>query len=145
MDTLQWNGNEEVLDVGCGSGLLLNAAAKRLNGGTAVGVDIWRKEDLANNHQETTLRNAKIEGVAERVRVEEGDVRQLPFGDATFDVVVSLNVLHNIATREERKKALLELLRVLKPGGACCFATSETSGNTLASCGNKGWETPIKN
>ena len=32
--------------------------------------------------------------------MEDGDARQLPFDDATFDVVVSLNVLHNIAKRE---------------------------------------------
>ena len=87
MATLPWKGSETVLDVGCGSGLLLNAAAKRLQTGKAVGVDIWRKEDLANNRAETTLRNARIEGVTERVRVEEGDVRNLPFGDATFDAI----------------------------------------------------------
>src|SRR5437764_30664 len=89
MDTLSWSGSETVLDVGCGSGLLLIAAAKRLNAGTAVGVDIWRGEDLSNNRRETTQRNATLEGVAERVRVEEGDARQLPFGDGTFDFVVS--------------------------------------------------------
>jgi arsenite methyltransferase len=117
MDRLSWSGHETVLDVGCGSGLLLIAAAKRLTGGMAVGVDIWRQADLSNNRPEATLRNARIEGVAEQVRVEEGDARQLPFGDGTFDVVVSLNVLHNIARREEREKALIEIARVLKPGG----------------------------
>jgi len=117
IDTLRWNGNETVLDVGCGSGLLLIAAAKRLKDGMAAGMDIWRKEDLSGNRRETALENAGIEGVAARVSVEEGDARQLPFGDATFDVVVSLNVLHNIAKREEREQALVEIVRVLKPGG----------------------------
>lgn len=117
MDALSWEGNETVLDVGCGSGLLLIAAAKRLKDGMAVGVDIWRKADLSNNRPEATLRNARIEGVVKRVEIEEGDARQLPFHDETFDVVVSLNVLHNIARRDEREKALLEIVRVLKPGG----------------------------
>jgi methylase of polypeptide subunit release factors len=89
IDTLTWDGNETVLDVGCGSGLLLIAVAKRLTNGMAVGVDIWRQEDLSNNQWGTTLKNARIEGVAERVKVEEGDARQLRFSDATFDVVVS--------------------------------------------------------
>jgi SAM-dependent methyltransferase len=117
LDTLPWNGNETVLDVGCGSGLLLIAAAKRVKDGMAVGVDIWRKTDLSNNRAETTLRNARREAVAERVRVDEGDVRHLPYGEASFDIVVSLNVLHNIAKRAEREQALMEIIRVLKPGG----------------------------
>jgi arsenite methyltransferase len=129
MDTLHWNGKERVLDVGCGSGLLLVAAAKRLNGGTAVGVDIWRKEDLANNRLETTLRNARIEGVADRIQVEEGDARMLPFGEAIFDVVVSLNVIHNIAKREERAQALKEIVRVLKPGGRLVIADFRNIGD----------------
>lgn len=128
MDTLSWNGNETVLDVGCGSGLLLIAAAKRLNDGMAVGIDIWREEDLSNNRPERTLRNASLEGIAERVRVEEGDARRLPFGEAAFDVVVSLNVLHNIAGREEREKALREIVRVLKPGGRFVIADFRNTG-----------------
>ena len=117
MDALAWKGNETVLDVGCGSGLLLNAAAHRVPQGRAVGVDIWRKADLANGQAKTALRNARIEGVAARVQVQEADARHLPFDAATFDVVVSLNVLHNIAKRDERRKALQEIVRVLKPGG----------------------------
>jgi ubiquinone/menaquinone biosynthesis C-methylase UbiE len=128
IDTLTWDGNETVLDVGCGSGLLLIAAAKRLTTGMAVGVDIWRQEDLSNSQREATLNNARIEGVAERVKVEEGDARQLPFSDAAFDVVVSLNVLHNIARREEREQALLEIIRVLKPGGRLLIADFRNTG-----------------
>lgn len=122
IDRLRLSGNETLLDVGCGSGLLLIGAAKRLPHGMAVGVDIWRREDLSNNRRQTTLRNARLEGVAERVTVEEGDARQLPFGAAAFDAVISLNALHNMAPREERERALTEIVRVLKPGGACLIA-----------------------
>jgi SAM-dependent methyltransferase len=128
LDSVHWSGNENVLDVGCGSGLLLIGVAKRLSGGMAVGVDIWRREDLSNNRVETTLRNARLEGVAERVQVEEADARQLPFGDASFDAVVSLNVLHNIAQREEREKALAEIGRVLKPGGRLVISDFRNTG-----------------
>src|SRR5437660_1447109 len=80
---------EAVLDVGCGRGLLLNAAARRLTTGKAVGVDLWQNADLSNNRPEATLENARLEGVADRVQVKDGDARQLPFADAVFDVVVS--------------------------------------------------------
>jgi arsenite methyltransferase len=138
MEALSWSGDETVLDVGCGSGLLLIAAAKRLKDGMAVGVDIWRGADLSNNRPEATLRNARIEGVAERVRVEEGDARQLPFGDATFDVVVSLNVLHNIAKRDEREKALIEIVRVLKPGGRVLISDFRNVGEYARILREKG-------
>jgi len=138
MAALPWNGNETVLDVGCGSGLLLNAAAKRLQTGRAIGVDIWRKEDLANNRAETTLRNARIEGVMERVRVEEGDARKLPFGGATFDIIVSLNVIHNISKREEREQALMEIVRVLKPGGRFVLSDFRNVGEYVGTLRKQG-------
>jgi arsenite methyltransferase len=122
MDTLRWRGDETVLDVGCGSGLLLIAAAKRARQGQAADVDIWRREDLSNSGREATLRNAALEGVVERVRVEEGDARALPFGDAGFDVIVSLNALHNIPQPEGREQALREAVRALKPGGRLAIA-----------------------
>jgi ubiquinone/menaquinone biosynthesis C-methylase UbiE len=128
MDALPWKGDEQVLDVGCGSGLLLVGAAKRLTTGVAFGVDLWRSADLSGNRPETALRNASLEDVAGRVTVVEGDARRLPFGDATFDVVVSLNVLHNIPRREEREQALAEIVRVLRPGGRCLIADFRNTG-----------------
>jgi cyclopropane fatty-acyl-phospholipid synthase-like methyltransferase len=49
LNTLTWSGDERVLGVGCGRSLMLLGAAKRLRGGRAVGVDLWRTEDLAGN------------------------------------------------------------------------------------------------
>ncbi len=46
LDQIPWRGDETVLDVGCGRGLLLNAAARRLQTGKAIGVDLWQNEDL---------------------------------------------------------------------------------------------------
>ena len=118
LDRLPWRGDETVLDVGCGRGLFLIGAAKRLdNGGKAVGVDLWRAEDLAGNSPDATLANARLEGVADRVEVKTADARQLPFPDGTFDAVVSRAALHNIYRADERAKAVAEIARVLKPGG----------------------------
>jgi len=115
LDGLALRGDETVLDVGCG--LLLIGAAKRLTTGKAVGVDIWQAEDLFGNRPEATLENARLEGVAERVEVKDGDARRLPFADGTFDVVVTKEVLHNIYNAAERDTAVREIARVLKPGG----------------------------
>ena len=117
LDAIPWRGDERVLDVGCGHGLLLIGAAKRLTSGRAIGVDVWRAYDQAENRPEATRENARIEGVAERVVVRNGDARELPFADASFDVVVSSFALHNIENRAEREKAVRQVARVLVPGG----------------------------
>jgi arsenite methyltransferase len=117
LDRLALKGGEQVLDVGCGRGLMLIGAAKRLTTGSAVGIDIWQSEDLSGNRAEATLENAALEGVRGRVRVETADMRQLPFPDASFDVVVSKAAIHNLYSRGDRAKALEEIARVLAPGG----------------------------
>jgi ubiquinone/menaquinone biosynthesis C-methylase UbiE len=117
LDKIDWNGHERVLDVGCGLGLFLIAAAKRLSTGRAVGIDKWQQEDLSGNNAAGTLRNAMIEGVADKVEVRTGDARKLPFADASFDVVLSSSALHNIYNAGERQTALREIARVLAPGG----------------------------
>lgn len=117
LDRLPWRGDERVLDVGCGLGLFLIGAAKRLTTGRAVGIDKWQQEDLSGNHAEGTLENAKLEGVADKVEVHTGDARTLPFADASFYVVLSSSALHNIYDAGERRTAVREIARVLAPGG----------------------------
>ena len=118
LDDLHLRGDETVLDVGCGHGLFLIGAAHRLPRGHAVGVDLWSQVDQGkSNRKSTTLVNAEIEGVADRVEVYDGDMRQLPLDDASFDVVVASLAIHNIYSREERRKAIREIVRVLKPDG----------------------------
>ncbi len=117
LDGLQLRGNETVLDVGCGHGLLLIGAAKRLPRGKAVGIDLWSQIDQGNNSRAATLANAQIEGVIDRVEVHDGDMRTLPFADKSFDAVVASVAIHNIKSSEGRRQAMREIARVLKPGG----------------------------
>jgi ubiquinone/menaquinone biosynthesis C-methylase UbiE len=114
LSRIPWRGDEHVLDVGCGHGLLLVGAAKRLTTGRAVGIDIWRQVDQWDNHPENTARNARIEGVADRVEIHTCDAREIKFPDESFDIVVSSAALHDIP---ERDKVIREIIRVLKPGG----------------------------
>jgi SAM-dependent methyltransferase len=114
---IPWTGREQVLDVGCGRGLMLIGAAKRLTTGKATGIDIWQAEDLSGNRPDAMLENARLEHVAARVDVRTADMRQMPFPDDTFEVVLSCEAIHNIYSAAERAKAICEIARVLKPGG----------------------------
>jgi arsenite methyltransferase len=117
LDGLGLAGDEDVLDVGCGRGLLLLGAAKRLRRGRAVGIDLWSAVDQSDNHRAATLANAEAEGVGERVEVVDGDMRALPFADGSFDRVVSSIAIHNVAEAADRERACHEIARVLRPGG----------------------------
>jgi Methylase involved in ubiquinone/menaquinone biosynthesis len=108
---------DKILDVGCGRGLLLVGAALRTIKGHATGIDLWSQRDQHNNSRNATLRNAEAEGVADRIDVLDGDMRSLPFETATFDVVVSSLAIHNLKGEADRDLAILEIARVLKPGG----------------------------
>ncbi len=117
LDSLHFSGAEQVLDVGCGHGLMLIGAAKRLTTGKAFGIDIWNSVDQAGNSMDATRANARAEGVEDRIDLRDGDARQIPFPDQTFDVVVSSWVIHNIQSSSDRGQAISEIVRVLKPGG----------------------------
>lgn len=117
LDGLALRGDERVLDVGCGRGLLLIGAARRLPKGKASGIDLWQSRDQSGNTEAATRENARIEGVSERIAIVSGDMRALPFPDARFDVIVSSFAIHNIDDAAGRQEALREIVRVLKPGG----------------------------
>ena len=104
----------EALDVGCGSGALTIACAKRSPGARVLGVDRWGKE-YASFNKPLCERNARAEG-AGNVRFNRGDATALDFPDESFDAVVSNYVYHNIPVKD-RQAILLETLRVLKKGG----------------------------
>lgn len=103
------------LDVGCGSGALTLACAKRNPRGQMLGVDRWGPE-YASFSKSLCERNAAAEGV-ENATFERGDAVRLDYPDESFDAVMSNYVYHNIPSRD-RQKLLLETLRVLKKGGA---------------------------
>jgi SAM-dependent methyltransferase len=99
-----------VLDAGCGGGALVYTALRE-DASRVVGVDLSRQ---ALDHTERLVRTYASEK-ADRIDLRQASVLELPFGDATFDVVYSAGVLHHLA--EEPEKGFRELVRVLKPGG----------------------------
>ena len=104
------------LDVGCGSGALTIACAKRNPNAEMVGCDIWSGAYKAEFTKKRCEANAAAEGVR-NTYFQEGNAIRLPFEDETFDAVTSNYVYHNIAGRD-KQALLMETLRVLKKGGA---------------------------
>jgi SAM-dependent methyltransferase len=122
LSLVEWKGNESVLDIGTGRGLLMIGAAKKLHEGKVIGIDIWRQQDLAGNAPEGALHNAELEGVSDRIEIRNEDIRETSFPSGFFDVVLSNLCLHNIAGKEGRNRACREIARVLKPGGVAVIA-----------------------
>ena len=102
------------LDVGCGSGALTIACAKRNPKATMIGIDRWGKE-YASFSKQLCENNSKAEGVS-NTSFDQGDATHLEFDDETFDAVTSNYVYHNIPSKD-RQAILLETLRTLKKGG----------------------------
>jgi SAM-dependent methyltransferase len=101
---------QRVLDVGCGTGVVAITAARA--GAKVSALDLTPE----------LLERARQNGQLAEVEVEwrEGDAENLPFGDATFDIVLS-QFGHMFAPRPA--VAVAEMLRVLKPGGTIAFST----------------------
>ena len=104
----------KILDVGCGSGALAIACAKRNPNAEVIGIDRWGKE-YASFSRQLCERNARAEKV-NNTKFHKGDAVKLDFDDETFDAVTSNYVYHNIPSKD-RQTILLETLRVLKKGG----------------------------
>jgi arsenite methyltransferase len=117
LNLIDWKGNEQVLDVGTGKGLLMIGAAKKLTTGKSTGIDIWNEEDLTGNNMEAALKNAGIEGVENKIGIKNENAMNMGFADNSFDVILTNLCLHNIYNKEGRNNACREISRVLKTGG----------------------------
>jgi arsenite methyltransferase len=121
LDSLGLRGDERVLDVGCGRGAVLTMIAERLPRGRGVGIDLWTA-DQSGNSAEAAESNLVAEGVRERCELATGDMRSMPFPDASFDLIVSSLAIHNIGNPEGRSRAIDEIARALAPDGRVAIA-----------------------
>lgn len=133
------NGNETVLDVGCGRGLMLNGVASRITTGKAYGVDIWNAKDQSGNTRDAVMKNADLEGTKSKIEVINSDMRTLPFEDGYFDIIVSSLAIHNLKNDEEREKAFIEIARVTKMDGRVAILDLAHIDNYAATLKDRGF------
>ena len=99
-DALADRPDPRILDCGCGTGANLVMLGEF---GHASGFDVsFRGLELAHRYGQR--------------RVTQARIAEVPFGDASFDLVTAFDVLYSLS-EEEEAAALTEILRVLKPGG----------------------------
>jgi SAM-dependent methyltransferase len=122
LDALGLRGTESTLDLGCGRGMVVVLTLLRLPGGHGTGIDLWRARDQSGNARAATQANADANHVGGRLELITGDMRALPFPDATFDLVTTALAVHNLPSGPERAAAVGEALRVLRPGGRLLLA-----------------------
>ena len=101
---------DKILDVGCGPGVALIAYAHRRRI-EAHGID------YADNMVAFAKRHVAENGPALGVDIRQASVLELPYADDTFDVVTSHRCLMALLDWEKQKTALVEIARILKPGG----------------------------
>ncbi len=119
---VNWRGDEQVLDVGTGGGLLMIGAAKKLSTGKSIGIDIWNEQDLSSNNIDNALNNAEIEGVKDKIEIKNEHASHMSFGKNSFDIVLSNLCIHNIYDGRGRYDACMEIGNVLKPGGTAIIS-----------------------
>lgn len=107
------------LDVGCGSGSLVIKLAQASPDATVTGVDAWGRD--WEYSQQLCEDNARIEQVADRTTFQQHSGSALRFTDGSFDVVVSCMTFHEIRDVPRKTDAVVEALRVLRPGGRYVF------------------------
>jgi SAM-dependent methyltransferase len=114
LDRTALDPGESVLEVGCGSGAVTRAIARRLDGASPiVAVDInpyilSEARALARSH-----------GLSQAMQFEQANGEALPYPDAHFDVAICTTVLEE----GDADRMLAELARVTRPGGRIAVVT----------------------
>jgi SAM-dependent methyltransferase len=110
LNTVQWRGDERVLDVGCGPGRWYAPLLHKVPGIDYTGLDRF---------------GIMLEGHPAPERALQGDIARIPFPDHSFDVVMANHMLFYV---EDIDGGLAECKRVLKPGGLL-LATTNSNQN----------------
>jgi ubiquinone/menaquinone biosynthesis C-methylase UbiE len=100
--------DDDILDLGCGSGMALGLMAAQASLGNLTGLDYSPvMVDLASKRNADVIRSG-------RMRVQQGDAMGLPYADGSFDHVTAIETFY---FWPDAQRGLAEAWRVLRPGG----------------------------
>ena len=119
VEHLDWDGEGTLLDIGCGAAALTVRCAKAFPKAQITAMDYWGVE--WSYAKEQCEKNARIEGVSDRVSFQKGDAAKLDYADGTFDAAVSNFVFHEVRSAKDKRDVVREALRVVKKGGVFSF------------------------
>jgi ubiquinone/menaquinone biosynthesis C-methylase UbiE len=119
IEHLNWDGEGNALDIGCGNAPLAIELAKRYSKAQVTGIDYWGGR--WEYSKAVCEKNAEIEGVAGRVTFQKASAAALPFEVEYFDATVSNLVFHEVGDVRDKTELIKEALRMLKRGGAFAF------------------------
>jgi ubiquinone/menaquinone biosynthesis C-methylase UbiE len=119
LENLDWDGEGQVIDIGCGNAPLTIRLAQKYPKACITGIDYWGES--WEYSKSVCEKNAELEGVGERVTFQNSSASKLPFEDGSFDLAVSNLTFHEVADVKDKKEAIKEALRVVKQGGRFIF------------------------
>jgi len=112
---LPLKSGSRVLDIGCGPGWFWASVTKDM----PEGLHLMLADQSSGMVEEALTRCSTLPFAS--VAGQQADAIALPFGDATFDLVIAMHMLYHVA---DQPKAIAEMLRVLKPGGTLAVTTN---------------------
>lgn len=113
-----------ILEIGCGTGAVARALARREGfAGKVTAID------HSPRFLDAARRFAREEGIGDRVEFRTGDAHRLEFPDASFDAAVAHTVISHVT---EPETVLRELARVVRPGGTVAIFDGDYASLTYA-------------
>jgi SAM-dependent methyltransferase len=117
------SGARNIVDLGAGSGRATLMVLLSRPQTVVTGLDRYTGfYGIVDNSPDRLRANARLAGVDGRLRVQLGDMRELPFKDGEFDGALSVAAMDHLS-RNDIPRALAETARILKPGGEFLFVT----------------------
>lgn len=111
------SGQGRVLDAGAGSGRSSLMVLRARPAARVTALDIFGSEyGIGGNTPDRLLANARAAGAGDRIEVQVGDMRTMPFEAAAFDAAVSAFAIDHLRAADV-EKTFAEMARVIKPGG----------------------------